>query len=654
MILGVDTGGTFTDFVLFSKGRVQLHKVLSTPDAPEQAILQGMQALGLLQAGAEVRVVHGSTVATNAALEGKGARTAFITNRGLKDMLSIGRQARRELYNLTPEPERPPVPPELCFETGGRLSAEAEWLESLTDADLDQLQLELAKAGPEAAAVCLLFSFLDPAAEQRLRAVLQSQYFVSCSHEVLPDYGEYERGLATWLNASLGPVMQRYLRRLKDGLGNISVTMMQSSGGTLALEQAQRQAVNLLLSGPAGGLNGARFMAGLTQRSRLLTFDMGGTSTDVALIDGDIRITTEGRIGRWPVGVPMVDMVTIGAGGGSMAYVDSGGLLQVGPQSAGASPGPICYGKGGGAVAVTDANLVLGRIQPDFFLGGQMHLDQAAACGGLAELGTALNLTAEQAAEGVIAIANEHMVRALRMISVERGYDLADFILCSFGGAGGLHVCALADALGMRSALVPQYAGVLSAFGMGVAPRVRHLSASSKQLLAQADIATLEQGFQALQQRGIADMQNEHLAPHQIRLQRSLDLRYRGQSFRLTIPWQPSLETLIENFHQAHEQRYGHRLSTAVELVSIRLQLSAPAQLPQLQALAQAQPTPPTKQAVLPGHTQPVPLFVREQLAEAQRIHGPAIIAEAIGTTWVESGWCAQRDEWGNILLEKT
>ncbi|HET8708428.1 MAG TPA: hydantoinase/oxoprolinase family protein, partial [Pseudomonadales bacterium] len=481
MILGVDTGGTFTDFVLFSKHEIRIHKVLSTPSAPEQAILQGIRALGLdgLPKG-ELWVVHGSTVATNAALEGKGARTAFVTNRGLKDILTIGRQARRELYNLTPMPDAPPVPADLCFETGGRLSAEGELLEPLTEADIESLLEALQQAKPEAVAICLLFSFLQPDQERRLRAALDADYFVSCSHEVLPDYGEYERGIATWLNASLGPVMRRYLMRLKEKLETVPVTIMQSSGGTLALEQAQSRAVNLMLSGPAGGLSGARFMGEIAGQHQLLTFDMGGTSTDVAVIDGEIRLTSEGRIGRWPVGVPMVDMVTIGAGGGSIAYIDAGGLLQVGPESAGASPGPACYGRGGSTATVTDANLVLGRIQPDFFLGGQMQLDVAAARQALAELGSALGLSTEAAAYGVIRLANEHMVRALRMISVERGYDLTGFALCSFGGAGGLHVCALADALGMSRALVPHYAGVLSAFGMGVAPRVRHLSASHK------------------------------------------------------------------------------------------------------------------------------------------------------------------------------
>lgn len=654
MILGVDTGGTFTDFVLFRKQQIRIHKVLSTPEAPEQAILQGIRELGLDQlAAGELLVVHGSTVATNAALEGKGAKTAFVTNRGFKDILSIGRQARQELYNLTPASVSPPVPPALCFETGGRLSAEAELLEPLTEADLHSLIQAIQTEQPQAVAICLLFSFLDPTLEQALRTALQDSYFVSCSHEVLPDYGEYERGIATWLNASLGPVMQRYLVRLKEHLADVSITMMQSSGGTLALERAQTRAVNLLLSGPAGGLNGARFMGATAERRQLLTFDMGGTSTDVAVIDGEIRLTTEGKIGRWPVGVPMVDMATIGAGGGSIAYVDAGGLLQVGPQSAGASPGPACYGRGGMAVTVTDANVVLGRIQPDFFLGGQMQLSLQSAHQALSDLGFTLGLSAEEAARGVIAIANEHMVRALRMISVERGYDLANFTLCSFGGAGGLHVCALADALGLQRAMVPQYAGVLSAFGMGVAPRVRHLSASHKQNLADLDLQKLEHLFSALEQQGLVELEQETIQAAQIKVLRTVDLRYCGQSFRLNLNWQGDQKALNEAFNQLHEQRYGHRLSTEVELVSVRVQLSADAEINAIDSLAVHTAAEPIKWVTLTGVTQAVAVFEREQLPAGQIIAGPAIIAERIGTTWLEPNWRARMDSFGNLLLEK-
>src|SRR3990167_7435016 len=375
--LGIDTGGTFTDFVLLDAAGLRIHKVLSTPEAPERAILRGIAELGLREAVSEgrVRIVHGSTVATNAALEGKGVRTAFVTNRGFADLLTIGRQTRRELYNLQPPLPQPPVPAELCFETDGRVDTQGQTLEPLTEADIAHLLEQLRAANVDAVAVCLLFSFLDPAAEQRLLAALSPHWFTSISSAVLPESGEYERGIATWLNAALGPRVQQYLTRLQEGVAPCPLAIMQSTGGTLSAEQAGARAANLLLSGPAGGMAAARFISGQLDSSRLLTFDMGGTSTDVALIDGDIRLTNEGRIGPWPVAVPQVDMHTIGAGGGSIAWIDAGGLLQVGPQSAGAAPGPACYGRGGNLPTVTDANALLGRLRPDHFLGGRMPLD---------------------------------------------------------------------------------------------------------------------------------------------------------------------------------------------------------------------------------------------------------------------------------------
>ena len=337
-LLGIDTGGTFTDFVLCADGRLRVHKVLSTPRAPERAILQGIRELGLDPH--DLRVIHGSTVATNAVLEGKGARTVFVTNRGFRDLLTIGRQAREHLYDLQPPPRDPPVPAELCLETGGRLDAEGRTIEPLTEEDLTSLAEAFARLRPEAVAVDLLFSYLDGEAERAIGAAVPDGVFVSLSSAVLPEIREYERGIATWLNARTGPLVEGYLQRLADALPGAQVAVMQSSGDTVAARRAGAQAVRLLLSGPAGGLRGARLVGLAAGRSRLLSFDMGGTSTDVALVDGEPRLTTEGRVGTYPVAVPMVDMHTIGAGGGSLAWLDAGGMLQVGPESAGADPGP--------------------------------------------------------------------------------------------------------------------------------------------------------------------------------------------------------------------------------------------------------------------------------------------------------------------------
>jgi N-methylhydantoinase A len=504
IIVGIDTGGTFTDLVLWHDGSIRTHKVLSTPAAPEQAILQGIAELGLEPAG--LHVVHGSTVATNAVLEGKGVRTLYVANRGLADVLSIGRQARPDLYDLQPPARCPPVPPELCFETGGRLSADGQWVEPLSRIDLDELEAAIARLAPEAVAINLLFSYLDDSAERALAGSVPEDVFVASSSEILPLAGEYERGIATWINARIGPLVERYIRRLATGLTGAQVSVMQSSGEAVTASRAARHTSRLLLSGPAGGLAGAAFVAAETGCLRLLTFDMGGTSTDVAVVDGEPRLTTDGRIAGFPIALPMVDMHTIGAGGGSIARLDAGGMLRVGPESAGADPGPACYGRGGHEATVTDANLVLGRLDANRFLGGRMRLDSEAARAALAGLAQGTGLSIEEAALGVVRLADEHMARALRVISVQRGLDPRDFVLTSFGGAGGLHVCALAEALGMSRALVPVHAGVLSALGMVVTPAGRTLTRTRLGLLDGADDLEIEAALSELAESGIAEI----------------------------------------------------------------------------------------------------------------------------------------------------
>ncbi|NPU90305.1 MAG: hydantoinase/oxoprolinase family protein [Gammaproteobacteria bacterium] len=656
LLLGIDTGGTFTDFVLLDAADLRIHKVLSTPEAPEQAILQGIAELGLQEAVSEgrVRIVHGSTVATNAALEGKGVRTAFVTNRGFADLLTIGRQTRRELYNLQPPLPLPPVPADLCFETGGRVDAQGQTLEPLTDADIAHLLEQLRAANVEAVAVCLLFSFLDPAAEQRLLAALSPHWLTSISSAVLPESGEYERGIATWLNASLGPKVKQYLAQLRDGVAPSPLAIMQSTGGTLDTDQAGERAVNLLLSGPAGGMAAARFIAGQLESSRLLTFDMGGTSTDVALIDGDIRLTNEGRIGPWPVAVPQVDMHTIGAGGGSIAWIDAGGLLQVGPQSAGAAPGPACYGRGGNLPTVTDANALLGRLRPDYFLGGRMTLDLDAARRALQPLADQLELSLTDAAQGILSIANEHMARALRVISVQRGHDVRRFRLCSFGGAGGLHVCALAAALGMDKALVPVHGGVLSAFGMVVAPAERQASRALGGLLRTRSQAQIQSILQTLGQEAVTALQQSTTPAGHSTLKPSLDLRYQGQRYYLNIPWQGDLQQAEDDFHTAHAARFGHRLPMAVEVVNARVQVQVMGGRIELPEWPVRTPATPRDQCLLAGFSAPVPLYWRDDLACGQVVAGPALVVETVSTLLIEADWQATPDRHGHLLLDRS
>ncbi|QQO53679.1 MAG: hydantoinase/oxoprolinase family protein [Thiohalocapsa sp. PB-PSB1] len=662
-LLGIDTGGTFTDFVLWQNGHMRTHKLLSTPDAPERAILQGVAELGLEPAG--LLVIHGSTVATNAVLEGKGARTAYITNRGFADLLTIGRQARASLYDLQPPARPAPVPAALCIETGGRYRADGTLLEPLSANDLVDLRAKLLRLAPQSVAINLLFSYLDDSAERAIADALPAGLFIARSSQVLPLIGEYERGIATWLNARVGPVVEGYIKRLQQELPGARLAVMQSSGETVAADQIAGQAVRLLLSGPAGGLVGAGFVARSAGIGRLLTFDMGGTSTDVALVDGAPRLTTEGRVADWPVAVPMVDMHTIGAGGGSIARMDAGGALLVGPESAGAHPGPVCYNRGGRQPTVTDANLVLGRLRPEAFLGGRMRLDPNAARLALERLGTELGLSghdlAEQAALGVVAVANERMAQALRVISVQRGVDPRSAHLCSFGGAGGLHVCALAEALGMTRALVPERAGVLSALGMLVTPPGRLLTRTWLGLLSERDDAEVTAALDDLARQGIDALGAEGVNAEDLTRQDSLDLRYRGQSYTLNLAWQGSMAT-ERAFSQWHRARYGHQLDLPVELLNLRVRLTAP-----VHGVALSMPKPPPQQQAQGGPPEPKPsirsraeaasdallVLARADLDPGRHLQGPAVILDDDATTWLAPGWQALRDHAGHLLLSR-
>jgi len=650
MLLGIDTGGTFTDFVLQTEQGLRIHKVLSTPHAPEQAILKGIKELGL-DCQSDLKIIHGSTVATNAVLEGKGVRTAYITNRGLADVLTIGRQARNALYDLQPTLTPPPVSRELCIETGGRVAADGSVVEALTDTDLEIIKTALLKLKPEAVAINLLFSFLDDSAEKAIAEVVPSGVFISRSSSVLAEYKEYERGITTWLNASVGPLVQGYLLRLQKGVAPAKVSVMQSSGLTMLAEQAGDQAVHLLLSGPAGGLAGAQFIGQAADKPRLLSFDMGGTSTDVALIDGEISLTNQAKVAGYPVAIPMVDMHTIGAGGGSLASVDAGGLLQVGPESAGANPGPACYGQGGEQATVTDANLVLGRLQAGAFLGGEMTLDVKAAKQAVAKIADAMQISIEAAAEGIIKIANEHMARALRVISLQRGIDPREFTLASFGGAGGLHVCALAEALSLREALVPIHGGVLSAFGMLVAPRGREYSRSINRLLSSIDEQEITDKINLMTKQGEQTLIHEGVAENKLVTTAALDLCYQGQSSALTITWD-NIDGAMENFHIAHKKRYGHRLNLPVELVTLRVRLQAENVALKL-AEASNQLPPKADKVSLHGVKKPVSVYKREQLIVDEVINGPALITEKVSTTWLEEGWQACLHHSGSLLLQK-
>ena len=663
--LGVDTGGTFTDFVLLRNNQFTTHKVLSTPHSPEQAIVTGIRQLHLdkLDETEQLFIVHGSTVATNAVLEGKGVSTTYITNRGFKDTLTLGRQARRELYNLQPEPPQPPLTEEYCLETGGRLSAHGEVLEELSKQDLINLIKQIKNIKPQAVAINLLYSYLDDRFEKQIEQALVSEFtetiFISRSSNILPEYKEYERGITTWLNAYVGPLVKGYLSRLQQALPEASISVMQSSGNTIAAEHAGSQAVHMLLSGPAGGLAAAHYIGGLSQQPQMLTFDMGGTSTDVSLIHGDIQLTSESRVAGYPVAVSMVDMHTIGAGGGSIAYIDEGGLLQVGPQSAGASPGPACYAQGGTQATVTDANLVLSRLLASSFLGGNMSLDVNAASQAIDNIAKPLGLSRLQTAEGIIKIANEHMASALRVMSVQRGIDPRELTLTSFGGAGGLHVCALADALQMKTAMVPIYSGVLSAFGMLVAAKGRELSRTMTTILTDSFNVkqSIDSELQHLIMQGEQALIGESVAKKDIVIGASLDCRYQGQSYTLNIGYDlknaAAVGDSLEQFRQLHLKRYGHALDLPVELVNVRVGLKALPTEIALQKVTTKENAQPYTSHKIAGSEEVMHVYHREDIALQQVLDGPALITETTATTFIDEAWQCSKDVYGNLLLSR-
>ena len=642
-LLGIDTGGTFTDFVYFDGNEIKTHKVLSSSDAPEHAILQGIRELGIALS-ADLHVIHGSTVATNAVLEGKGAKTVYISNRGFRDVLTIGRQARKELYNLSPVPQPPPVPVDYCLETGGRITAQGEVLESLSNEDIVQLLKEIKDINPEAVAINLLFSYLDSRYEQQIAAAMPENIFVSCSSRVLPVYREYERGITTWLNAYVGPLMQGYLHRLQSKLDKTRLSIMRSSGNTCDAEQAGQEAVHLLLSGPAGGLTAAQYLSRQLGRKKILTFDMGGTSTDVALVDAQLELTGHGHIANYPVAVPMVNIHTIGAGGGSIAYVDEGGLLQVGPESSGASPGPACYGQGGQQATVTDANLILGRIPKEIKFGESLSINFGLSEAVISQLANKLRLDSiQEAAQGIVRIANEHMAQALRVISVERGIDPREFTLMAFGGAGGLHVCELAEQLGMTQAVVPNRAGVLSALGMLVAKPGRQLARTLGCLLEEVSNDSIENVIQQLAQQGKDALLKEGHTTTGMVINASLDLCYRGQAHTLEVIWGD--KTLCETaFHQLHQERYGHCLDSPVELVNVRVGITLNRDI--------SLPTGINRADLQERHNGENYVW-RKEIQPGQRLTGEKIICDTESTVWIAPDWVAELDQNGHLILQK-
>jgi N-methylhydantoinase A len=687
--IAIDTGGTFTDCVWVERGQVRMLKVFSTPSDPSQAIVEALEKIGQHNS---IVLLHGTTVGTNTLLQHKGARVALVTTAGFEDAIEIGRQARPKLYDFFFDRVEPLVPAELRFGVDERTASDGEILQGLSQQDLHSLSGRLQQKHPEAIAISLLFSFANPKNENAVAHALESLGLpLSVSHQIFPEFREYERTSTVVVNAYLQPVMQHYLenlvrqdlvrqnldcrtrRSVQSGAAQSRIFVMQSSGGITALSSAVREPVRTVLSGPAGGVVGAAAMARRSGFERIISFDMGGTSTDVALVDGEARASNQAEIAGFPIGVPMLDIHTVGAGGGSVARFDAGGALRVGPESAGADPGPICYGRGT-QPTVTDANLLLGRLQPEHFLGGDFTLDLERTRRLVTEWLTrnASKLTPEQFAAGIIRVVNATMEKAIRVVSIERGSDPREFALVAFGGAGGLHACELAEALSIPRVIVPVLPGALSAFGILVSDVVKDYSrtvlrrAAGKLSTDRLESGRLEREFAILRRRAETDFQDEKWKGA-ISHQRSVDVRYQGQGYELNVPY---TRNLIRDFRSEHQRRYGYSYSAReVELVTLRLR--ATVKSPQAR-IAKGSPPVQVGTGALgrPGRAKPgngfknrAPVFFsekklaaailsRDSLPIGKKYSGPAVVTEYSATTVVPPGMSFRREQSGNLTIE--
>jgi len=685
--VGVDVGGTFTDVVTVTDGRARVRKVPSTPDAPEEGVLSGVDA-GLERGGIDPGDVdflaHGTTVATNAVLEGEAAETALITTAGFRDALEIGRQDRPDLYDLDATKPDPIVPRDRRFEVEERLDERGEVLTPLDEESVRTVAREIPES-VESVAVSLLFAFENDAHERRVEEIVTDERDVpvSISSAVLPEIREYERTLATALDAALRPVMASYLGALETGIADLGVPagvqVMGSNGGSMAAETARENPVRTLLSGPAAGVRGAAHVASLSGVTEAITMDMGGTSCDVSLVTGgEPVVSTEVTVGPYPVSVPMVDVHTIGAGGGSIAWIDDGGALRAGPTSAGADPGPICYGRGGAEPAVTDAHFLLGRLDPERF-GADLGADRGAVRAGIEDrVADPLGMDAADAAAGVLGVANANMERALRVVSVERGHDPRDLALVAFGGAGPLHAAELAAALDVPRVLVPRAAGALSALGLLASDVVYDYGTSRVRDWDTLEPVAIESEFAEFEAAGSDRLDREGVPTDRRAFERALDVRYAGQAFDLTVD-APStidadaLDTVAEQFHERHESRYGHASpGEPLELVAVRMRARGLVEPPDLHAegggrLDDARRE--TREAwfdsgegasssdrAIPGSRdwQPreTPVYDRARLPVGTTVEGPAIVEGAESTVVVPPGSSAERDAHGTLALE--
>jgi N-methylhydantoinase A len=679
MRIAFDTGGTFTDCVYVLDGKLEILKISSTPRKPSDAIAQVLIRIRESSVDlANLELVCGTTVGTNALLQRRGGRVTLVTTAGFEDVLEIGRQARPQLYNLLFEKTEPLVPRARRLGLRERLDSDGRAISAPSSGEVARIVHAVVRSGAESIAVCLLFSFVNPSHEKLLaRALAATGLPVSVSHQILPEYREFERTSTTVVNAYLVPVMSGYLSEIESiaeaqsrnapassklrakGERASRVRIMQSNGGILSARAAADEPVRTILSGPAGGVLGAQYVAEAAGYDHIITFDMGGTSTDVALMDSGseetLASTSESAVSGMPVAVPMLDIHTVGAGGGSIARFDRAGALRVGPESAGADPGPICYGRGEKAT-VTDANLILGRIPESGLLGGEFKLDLPRARSYMTRLRGPMP-SAEAFAQGIVYVANAVMEKAIRVISVERGHDPRDYTLVAFGGAGALHACELAAALEIPRVFVPCFPGALSALGILRADVTKDLSRTVRLEIESVtgEKPKLQRAFAALEQEGRRQMRAEGFSDHSVQIHRSLDTRYSGQSYELNVPFAGDF---ISAFHRAHEKRYGYfDRSRACEVVNIRARFTGRTPKPTLPKLKPGGPSPAAaivskSTAVFQGRRQLTPIYDRAKLRAGNHIYGPAIVTEYSSTTLIPPDWSARVDRNGNLILE--
>lgn len=662
MRIGVDTGGTFTDFVILTQDGISILKLPSTEN-PAWAVSEGLSRIVEKQSGFLVQ--HGSTVATNALLERKGAQTLLITNEGFEDLIEIGRQNRPGLYDLSASKPEPLVSRRMRIGFRERTGADGSQIVAIENKSLGWLRNQVKRLSPESVAVVLLYSYLKPENELKVAEALGSfDLPISLSHQILPEFREYERTSTTTINAYVQPIMDKYLSALEtdETLKKGRLTVMQSNGGSMSVKTAKKEPVRTLFSGPAGGVVGAFEVAQAAGYDRIISFDMGGTSTDVSLCDRGIATTNEAKIDNLPISVRMIDIYTVGAGGGSIGWIDEGGLLRVGPQSAGAEPGPVCYGKGD-QITVTDCNLFLGRMEADYFLGGEKQLFPEKIPPVLENVGKHLEKATQrkwelhEVAEGVIQIANTQIENALRLISLRRGFDTRDFTLLTFGGAGGLHACSLARSLRIPRILIPKNPGTLSAMGIlraavtKDASRTVMLDKSEENLTGQ-----FEAHYGELESQVRDELDAHGFQSHQMAIEKSVDVRYRGQAYEINIPYSSSLE---DDFHKHHKQIYGYSSpGVPLEFVNLRVQGRASYPQPDFPSYSREGEDPPMealiqeKKVYLDGEVVPTRFYIRNRLRCGNRVSGPAIVLEYSSTTLIPPDFWARIDEMGSIVIE--